>query len=102
MGKFSRAKNSPPIEPEGLADFAAGAEAREPLKQVKVPAKKTPAKAPAVKGLDPKAKPSKGLNLRLNEYELALLHKVAVSEDRSVQKVIKRILVPALEKALKE
>ena len=102
MGKFSRAKKPPYIEPEGLADFAAGAEARAPLKQVKAPSGKSRSQASGVDGMDPDAKPTKGLNLRLNEYELALLHKVAESEDRSVQKVIKRILLPALEKAAKE
>ncbi len=48
-------------------------------------------------GLDPKAKPTSGINLRLNEYELAMLRHIARAEDRSIQKTIKRLLVPAVE-----
>lgn len=114
MGKFNRPKK-PSTEPPGLADFAAGAEARvlHPV-ATPVPAQMPksvaasasvgpPVSAPVVRkpqaSLDPNAKPTKGINLRLNDYELEMLHRVAALEDRSVQKVIKRILVPALEAA---
>ena len=53
-------------------------------------------------GLDPKAKPTSGINLRLNEYQLALLRFVAEHEDRSQQQVTKRMLVPALEARAQE
>lgn len=53
-------------------------------------------------GLDPKAKPTYGVNLRLNEYELSLLRHVSEEEDRSQQKVLKKLLVPALEEAARK
>ena len=53
-------------------------------------------------GLDPKAKPTSGINLRLNEYQLALLRFVAKHEDRSQQQVTKRMLVPSLEARAQE
>ena len=52
--------------------------------------------------LDPKAKPTSGINLRLNEYQLALLRFVAEHADRSQQQVIKRMLVPSLEARAQE
>ena len=53
-------------------------------------------------GLNPKAKPTSGINLRLNEYQLALLRFVAKHEDRSQQRVTKRMLIPALEARVQE
>ena len=53
-------------------------------------------------GLDPKAKPTSGINLRLNEYQLALLRFVAMHEDRSQQQVTKRLLIPGLEARAQE
>ena len=52
--------------------------------------------------LDPKAKPTSGINLRLNEYQLALLRFVAKHEDRSQQQVTKRMLIPVLEARAQE
>jgi len=46
------------------------------------------------------AKPTNGINLRLNDYELELIRQVAKLHDRSIQKTIKRILIPALEQEL--
>ncbi|MDH5675251.1 MAG: hypothetical protein OEZ06_24235 [Myxococcales bacterium] len=88
MSKFNRAKR-PSTEPEGLAEFAAGAAVRS-LQEPQPPAKPW-------EGLDPAAKPSKGFNVRLNEYELALLRYVAERDGRSAQKTIKRVLIAALE-----
>ena len=53
-------------------------------------------------GLEPKAKPTSGINLRLNEYQIALLRFVAKHEDRSQQQVTKRMLIPALEARAQE
>ena len=50
---------------------------------------------------DPRDKPTSGINLRLNDYELTLIRYVAESEDRSIQKTLKRLLVPALEAEVK-
>ena len=49
---------------------------------------------------DPKAKPTCGLNLRLNEYQIELIRSVAEREERSMQQIVKRMLIPALEAAL--
>ncbi len=51
---------------------------------------------------DPKAKPTCGLNLRLNDYQLELIRSMAEREERSMQQVVKRMLIPALEAALHE
>jgi hypothetical protein len=45
--------------------------------------------------LDPDAKPSRAITLRLNEYELAILRAAAKKERRSVQSTIKVLLIPA-------
>jgi len=49
------------------------------------------------RNLDPKAKPTYGINIRLNEYQLELIRRACEKEERSQQQVIKRILIPALE-----
>ena len=48
-------------------------------------------------GLDKKAVPRTTFNLRLNDYELALLRALAEQRDVSMQKLSKRLLIPALE-----
>ncbi len=50
---------------------------------------------------DPAAKPTTGLNLRLNAYQLELIRQLAAREERSMQQVIRRTLIPAIEQALK-
>jgi len=49
---------------------------------------------------DPGAKPNTGLNLRLNDYQLELIRELAAREERSMQQVIRRTLIPAIEQAL--
>lgn len=88
MAKFNRAKKKLSNEPAGLAEFAKGANKRALLSDEPEP----------WKAFDPQANPTKGINLRLNEYELALIQYVADKQDRSAQKTIKRLLIPALEK----
>ena len=44
-----------------------------------------------------KAVPRTTFNLRLNDYELTLLRWLAEQRDESMQKVAKRVLIPALE-----
>lgn len=53
-------------------------------------------------GLDPKAKPTSGINLRLNEYQITLLRYVAEHGGLSQQQTTKRILIPALEARARE
>jgi hypothetical protein len=49
-----------------------------------------------------KAVPRTTFNLRLNDYELALLRWLAEQRDESMQKVAKRVLIPALERLVEE
>ena len=53
-------------------------------------------------GLDPKAKPTSGINLRLNEYQITLLRYVAEHDGLSQQQTTRRILIPALEARARE
>jgi len=54
------------------------------------------------KQLDANQSPIHGINLRLNDYELALIRFLAKSEDRSQQKIIRKLLIPALEEGVKK
>src|SRR4029450_2523827 len=49
-----------------------------------------------------KAVPRTTFNLRLNDYELALLRGLAEQRDESMQKVAKRVLIPALERLVED
>ncbi len=49
-----------------------------------------------------KAVPRTTFNLRLNDYELALLRWLAEQRDESMQKVAKRVLIPALERLVED
>jgi hypothetical protein len=49
-----------------------------------------------------KAVPRTTFNLRLNDYELALLRWLAAQREESMQKVAKRVLIPALERLVGE
>lgn len=52
--------------------------------------------------LNKKAVPRTTFNLRLNDYELALLRWLAEQREESMQKVAKRLLIPALERVIEE
>jgi hypothetical protein len=54
------------------------------------------------RGLDPDERLSRGVNVRFNDYELALLRHLAEAQDRSLQQTIKRLLMPAAHAALEE
>ena len=45
--------------------------------------------------LDPEERCTRGINVRFNDYELGLLHRLAKLQDRSVHQTIKRRLIPA-------
>jgi hypothetical protein len=49
-----------------------------------------------------KAVPRTTFNLRLNDYELALLRWLAEQREESMQKVAKRVLIPALERLVED
>ncbi len=92
MGKF---KASPPSaepndarEMEAFQSFVAGAQTRSTqLIELKSPHKF-------------RDKPTCGINLRLTEGELDMIRAIAAHEDRSIQKIIKRLLIPAVEAEL--
>ena len=52
--------------------------------------------------LEKKAVPRTTFNLRLNDYQLTLLQWLAEQRDESMQKLAKRLLIPALEQLAAE
>ena len=52
--------------------------------------------------LDKKAVPRTTFNLRLNDYQMTLLRWLADQRDESMQKLAKRLLIPALEQLATE
>ena len=61
-----------------------------------------PKGAPPWETLDKKAVPRITFNLRLNDYQLTLLRWLADQRDESMQKLAKRLLIPALEQLAAE
>lgn len=49
---------------------------------------------------NPKAKPTHGLHVRLNAYELSQLTAIAVDEDTSLQKLIRKLVKERIERSL--
>lgn len=93
MGRFS----APKIDRDELDEFRRGARStsssKEPVRQGAA-ARRALAE---LAELDPLAAPTSGLNLRLNAYQRRLLQCAAQLDGRSQQKLILRILIPALE-----
>jgi hypothetical protein len=54
------------------------------------------------RSLDPEQRPTRGINVRFNDYELALLRHLAEAQDRSMIQTIKRLLLPAAHEALEQ
>lgn len=81
----------PPVDPDTLREFAAGAKEH-----------RTDQLPPPWEMFDPAAVPKHNVSVRLNDYQLAMLRFLAERSDVSQQKVLNRILVPALEKRAKE
>ncbi len=59
-------------------------------------------KGPPWAGHDPRAIARKGINLRLNDWELAVLRDLADREGCSIQQVLKSVLTPALHEYARE
>ena len=97
MSRFKLPKHNevPKVDPAKVETFAAGA--TEKRIRTKPESETLPWST-----FDPKARPTSALNLRMNDYELALVRYIAQAEDRSMQKIIKRLLVPALEEKAQE
>ena len=81
----------PNVNPDTLREFAAGAKehraTQEPLPWEK---------------FDPDAPPRHNVSVRLNDYQLAVLQYLEKKADASQQKILNRILVPALAHQVKE
>ena len=80
------------------------AAAREFIDAAKTHSVPVPKRAPELdwRSLDPEERPTRGINIRFNEYELALLRHIARLQDRSMHQVIKRLLIPAGQQAADE
>ena len=91
MSKFSLPKDEEPnVDPDALRAFAAGAKehaAREPLPW---------------EAHDPEEVPRHNVSVRLNDYQLEQLRWLAKREDTSQQKILKKILIPAIDERIEE
>lgn len=74
----------------------------EPVESAAVlPLKVEPEGAKPWEGLDPKGTARNDVHLRLNDHEMAKLRWVVEqNEDLSIQKVVRRILVPGLQRRI--
>lgn len=81
----------PPVDPNALREFAAGAKDhradQEPLPWDK---------------FDPDALPKNNVSVRLNDYQLAMLQYLAKRSEVSQQKILNRILIPSIEEQAQE
>ena len=97
MSKFSlpkkkeTAKTVPEVDSASLEAFAAGA--RD--KSVNTPDRPW-------SQFDPKERPRHNVSIRLNGYHLEMLRHLAEEMDVSQQKILRRHLLPALEKLAEE
>ena len=108
MSKFkpARAKTSP--KPEALERFVSGAQNRQTQEDTsanieaklrEVPIGEPPVGAPTPRPLlgKTKEKPTHQLTIRISEAELQQLRLMAEDEDRSVQKIARRVLRTGLQ-----
>lgn len=85
-----------------LAPEATPAMEREFVEAARTHSVPVPRQALEWQSLDPEQQPTRGINVRFNEYELGLLRYLAERQDRSVHKIIKRLLIPAAHELLAE
>ncbi len=93
MSGFSLPKDNdePKVDPDALREFAAGAKEH-----------RTDQELPPWEDHEPDALPRHNVSVRLNDYQLAMLRYLAKRNDVSQQKVLNRILIPAIEEQAKE
>jgi hypothetical protein len=93
MRRFSlpAQKDEPTVDPDALRAFAAGAKEHSTKKE-----------PPPWESHDPDAMPRHNVSVRLNDYQLAMVRYLAECRDISQQKVLNRILIPAIEEQAKE
>jgi hypothetical protein len=94
MSRFSLPETKddpPPVDPDALREFAAGA------KDHRTDQPPTPWES-----LDPAAPPKHNVSVRLNDYQHEMLRFLAARADVSQQKILNRILIPALVQQAKQ
>lgn len=80
----------PEVDPKALEQFAAGAKDRRGPE------------APLWEPHDPRAKPKYSVSMRLNKYHLEMLRFLSEIEDVSQNRILRRQLLPIIEKMAKE
>jgi hypothetical protein len=92
MGKFSLPKDDDKkVDQADLRQFAAGAKEH-----------RTDQGPPPWEKLDPEDAPRHNVSVRLNDYQLEMLRYLAKQADISQQKILNRILIPAIEAAAED
>ncbi len=92
MNKFALPKDDEPkVDPDALRAFASGAKDY-----------RTKQEPGAWEKYDPEEVPRHNVSVRLNDYQREMLRYLAKLEDNSQQKVLKKILIPAIEEQIKE
>jgi len=93
MGRFTLPKEEDqhPVDLAALREFAAGADEH-----------RTKEGPPPWEQHDPEGLPKHNVSVRLNDYHLEMLRYLAQRQDRSQQKVMRDILIPAIEEAAKD
>ena len=89
--KLPAPQEQPKVDPDALRQFAAGAKDQ-----------RTDQEPPPWEAHDPKALPRHNVSVRLNDYQLEVLRYLAQQADVSQQKVLNRILIPALMDRVKD
>lgn len=81
----------PPVDPDALREFTAGAKDH-----------RTGQEALPWEKFDPEEQPRYNVSVRLNDYHMAMLKYLAKQMDVSQQKVMSRILRPQIEAKARE
>ena len=90
MSKFALPKDDESkVDPDALREFAAGAKKH-----------RTKGDASPWEKYDPEDSPRNNVSVRLNDYQLEMLRYLARREDTSQQKILKKILIPAIKEQI--
>lgn len=92
MNKFALPKDDEPkVDPDALREFAAGAKEH-----------RTKQEPYSWEAHDPEDVPRHNVSVRLNDHQLEMLRYLAKQDDISQQKVLKKILIPAIEDRIED
>ena len=87
MSHFSLPKeDGPKVDQDALRQFASGAKEH-----------RTAQEPPSWDKYDPEEAPRHNVSIRLNDYHLEMLRYLAKQADTSQQKVLRKVVVPAIE-----